>query len=130
MERALRAYKLGLEVMAEEVDPALEGMSKLRLQRHLLKFLVERDIEAFGTKFGYSEADVRAHDHLGALIVEVKVVRDKLPSQKTLNRWLAQVGSYMSQSQQVALRGALVIYELFSIPDRGAGSRDMPATTS
>jgi hypothetical protein len=111
VERALVAYKLGKEVMG----PSAGSRRELDLQRDLLRFLVERDILAFGTKFGSSETDVRAHDELGALIVEAKVVQT-LPSETAVSRWLGQLGQYMDQKHQVALRGALAIYNFSKAP--------------
>jgi hypothetical protein len=114
VERALRAFKLGMEVSAEDHLEASRLKDELYLQRVLLKFLVEREITAFGTRFGRSEVDVRAEDTMGSVVVEAKVLRVPLTEPK-LNRWLTQLGSYMDQSH-VALRGALVIFNFADSP--------------
>jgi len=108
VERALRAYKLGLEVMAQDVRDDLASKDELRLQREMCRFLVERDVRAYGTKFGWSEVDVRADDSLGAVVIEAKLLK-KPPSERDINRWLTQLGSYMDQ-EHLALRGVLVLY--------------------
>lgn len=114
VERTLRAFKLGLEVAAEDLrrDPRMKD--ELYLQRQLLRFLVEREVPAFGTKFGQSEVDVRAEDPIGAIVIETKVLKRPL-SDKALNRWLTQLGSYMDQSH-AALRGTLVIFNYGDSP--------------
>lgn len=114
VERALRAFKLGMEVSAEDHLAVSRWKDELYLQRVLLKFLVERDIPAFGTKFGRSEVDVRVEDPLGSVVLEAKVLRQPLTERK-LHRWLTQLGSYMDQSH-AGLRGALVIFNFASAP--------------
>jgi hypothetical protein len=114
VERVLRAFKLGLEVTAEDHLAELRKRDELYFQRQLLRFLVERDIPAYGTKFGRSEVDVRADDPLGAIVVETKLLKGSL-SETTLNRWLTQLGSYMDEAH-VALRGSLVIFNFGDAP--------------
>jgi len=41
VERALRAYKLGLEVMAQDIHEEFVTKNELRLRREMLRFLVE-----------------------------------------------------------------------------------------
>src|SRR5262249_16765094 len=72
LERVLRAYKLGLEVMAQDDGAAMSRYREERLQRELCRFLVERDVIAYGTKFGWAETDVRGHDELGTALIETK----------------------------------------------------------
>lgn len=74
VERAVRNYKLGLEVMAQDIRAEFVKKSELRLQREMCRFLVERDIRAYGTKFGWSEVDLRADDPLGAVVIETKLL--------------------------------------------------------
>ncbi len=114
VERALRAYKLGLEAMAEDVRSEFAGKNELRLQREMCRFLVERDVRAFGTKFGRSEVDLRADDPLGAAVIETKVLRSA-PSERDINRWLTQLGSYLDQ-EHLAFRGVLVLYNFSPTP--------------
>lgn len=110
LERTLRAYKLGLEVMAQDLGKAMREHREERLQRELCRFLVERGVLAYGTKFGWSETDVRGHDELGSALIETKILK-RLPSQADVNRWLTQLGSYMNQEQgPKAIRGVLVLY--------------------
>jgi len=108
VEEALRAYKFGLEVMAPDVRDEMSTKNELRLQRELVRFLVERNILAYGTKFGWSETDVVAHDDIGAVVIETKVEKSA-PSEKDVNHWLSQLGSYMDQ-RGVGIRGVLAIY--------------------
>jgi len=114
VERTLRCFKLGAEVAAEDVIPTWRKRKELYFQRQLIKFFVERGLTAFGTKFGRSEIDMRAHDSFGALVVETKILKGAL-SVRSLNRWLTQLGSYMD-IEHVALRGALVIFNFGNSP--------------
>jgi hypothetical protein len=111
LERALRGYKLGLEVMAQDdLVKVMRGHREERLQRELCRFLVERGIIAYGTKFGWSESDVLGHDELGAALIETKILK-RLPSAGDVNRWLTQLATYMNQEQgPSASRGVLVLY--------------------
>lgn len=114
LDRTLRAYKLGLEVMAQDHGEEMNGYREERLQRELCRFLVERGVIAYGTKFGWSETDVRGHDELGAALIETKILK-RIPSQADVNRWLTQLGSYMNQEQGPnAIRGVLVLYNFTS----------------
>ncbi|MCK6536075.1 MAG: hypothetical protein L6Q84_24160 [Polyangiaceae bacterium] len=114
VERTLRAYKLGLEVVGDSVRADMLSKGELALQRDLCRFLVERDIPAFGTKFGSSEVDLLVEDDLGPLVVEVKKLQ-KLPTEGRLGDWLTQLGSYMDQ-QHSAVRGALVLFNFADGP--------------
>jgi hypothetical protein len=108
VERMLRAYKLGLEVMAQDIRDDLVKKDELRLQREMCRFLVERSVRAYGTKFGWSEVDVRADDVLGAVVIETKLLKSA-PSERDINRWLTQLGSYLDQ-EHLAVRGVLILY--------------------
>jgi len=114
VERALRAYKLGLEVVGDSVRADMGTKGELELQRDLCRFLVERNIAAFGTTFGSSEVDLLVEDDLGPLVVEVKKLR-KLPTERSLGDWLTQLGSYMDQHHN-AVRGALVLFNFADGP--------------
>lgn len=110
LERTLRAYKLSLEVMAQDVGREMSGKREERVQRELCRFLVERGVLAYGTKFGWSETDIRGHDEIGAAIIETKLVK-RIPSTGDINRWLTQLGSYMDQEQgPKAIRGVIVLF--------------------
>lgn len=114
IERTLRAYKLGLEVVAGDIQASHSKLNELRLQRELCRFLVERHIPAYGTQFGWSEVDLRTEDALGAVLIEAKKVT-KVPSEADINRWLTQLGSYLDQEHR-ALRGVLAIYNFSPAP--------------
>jgi len=114
VERALRAYKLGLEAMAQDIRREFTSKKELRLQREMCRFLVERDVRAYGTRFGQSEVDLRADDPLGAVVIEAKVLKSAL-SEKDMNRWLTQLGSYLDQ-EHLAFRGVLVLYNFSPTP--------------
>jgi hypothetical protein len=115
VERMLRAYKLGLEVVAQDIHEEFALKNELRLQREMCRFLVERSIRAYGTKFGWSEVDLRADDVLGAVVIETKVLKSAAPSERDINRWLTQLGSYLDQ-EHLALRGVLVLYNFSPTP--------------
>jgi hypothetical protein len=122
LERILRAFKLGLEVAAKGVHLELRDKKELDLQRILCRFLVEREIRAFGTKFGWSEADLQAEDVFGALVIEAKVAR-AAPSTRTITSWLSQLKSYMDQAP-LKHRGALVVFNFSAVaPPRFLHSR-------
>jgi hypothetical protein len=112
LERALRQYKLGLEVMAPEILKAFTQKGELRLQKELCRFLIERNIFAVGTKFGRSETDLLAEEAANAYVLETKLFRRGVglrPS--SIKRSLVQLQSYMDQMPS-APRGVLIIYNL------------------
>jgi hypothetical protein len=115
VERTLRAYKLGLEVVVQDIRDEFIEKDELRLQREMCRFLVENHVSAYGTKFGWSETDLRAEDGFGAIVIETKLLRSGAPSAKDINRWLTQLGSYLDQ-EHLALRGVLVLYNFSSTP--------------
>jgi hypothetical protein len=112
LEIALRAFKLGLEVQGPDIRDGLRLKNELALQRQLCRFLVERDVRAFGTKFGNAELDVLAEDAFATLLVEVKRF-DSVPSPGALNLWAAQLLSYMDQAPRHH-RGVLVLFNFSS----------------
>lgn len=115
-EAALRAYKAGTEVQWEptkkhgDLDPEWH---EERFQRHAIRFLVERGVEAFGTKFGSSQPDIRV-DAEDLLLVEVKVYKKK-PSGVQIRKNLGQLLQYMDQ-QAPGVRGVLVVYNFSCVP--------------
>lgn len=114
LETVLRSFKLGLEVMAREVARDLRGKNEVALQRLLCRFLVERGFHAFGTKFGWSEADLQVEDVFGALVIEAKLAR-RPPASALIVKWLSQLKSYMDQSP-MKQRGALVVFNFSAVP--------------
>jgi hypothetical protein len=115
VERALHDYKLGLEIVAPDLLSDRKMRDELRLQRQLLRFLVERGIRSYGTKLGWSETDVRSEDRFGAVVIETKVIRSGSPSAGAITKWLTQLGCYMDQ-EHAAVRGALVLYNFSGVP--------------
>lgn len=117
IEQALKAYKLGLEVADETLTKRLQQRGELRLQRHMVRYLVERDIFAFGTKFGWNESDAVVQERTGLVVIEAKVIPadGKKLTGRTINAWLTQLGSYLDQHRPAAL-GALVIYNFGEVP--------------
>ncbi|MCC7171243.1 MAG: hypothetical protein IT459_12395 [Planctomycetes bacterium] len=79
VEKALRAYKLGLEAMDQHLRAEYVVKRELRLQRELCRFLVEREIPAYGTKFGRSEVDLRAEQPRRSVVIEVKLLKKAPP---------------------------------------------------
>ena len=93
----LHAFKLGMEVCSAQELKELPKEPEVELQRLLLRFLVERNVAAVGTKFARSETDLRVDDAFGAIVIEAKKLRT-LPSEKKMKAWLSQLGSYMDQA--------------------------------
>lgn len=118
--RALRAYKLGREVMGPSGDGLSAKTPELRLQQHLCRFLVEREIPAMGTKFGRSEADVRSEDSWGVHVVEVKRF-DVAPSEKSIQAWAVQLLSYMDH-EPMRRFGVLALFNFSDVPIFAPGS--------
>ena len=112
IERALRQYKLGLEVMTPEILQEVRMKGELRLQKELCKFLLEKNIFTVGTKFGRSETDLFA-EHAGEeYTIEAKVFRRKGSlSRSSLNHAVVQLQNYLDQRPSTP-RGILVIYNL------------------
>jgi len=112
VENALLQYRLGIEIMAPDIIQEFNSKTELRLQRELCKFLIERDIYAFGTKFGRNEIDMIAEYGPNSFIVETKKYPKKgTLSERTIRKNLAQLQDYMQKSQ-VQRRGILAIYNM------------------
>jgi hypothetical protein len=112
--RALHAYKLGREVMGPKEADVGSSHSELWLQRHLCRFLVEREIPAWGTKFGGSEVDIRTEDDWSIHIVEAKRFKTP-PSQNKLLSWATQLLSYMDV-EPLNRCGVLALYNFSLVP--------------
>lgn len=111
--RGLRAYKLGLEVATPHIE-VKASRAEIYLQRHICRFLVEREIWAIGTKFGRSEADIRAEDDLDVFVIEVKRLR-RAPSEAELIANVSQLLQYMDQAPMHRC-GVLAIYNFSDVP--------------
>jgi hypothetical protein len=110
IEKALRQYKLGLEILAPDIIGETEGKKELRLQRELAKFLVERGIFAAGTQFGRSETDLVATERSNHYILEVKkFTRKQGLSERRLKASLVQLQCYLDHHPSTPF-GVLVIY--------------------
>ena len=112
IERALRHYKLGLEVMTPEIIESFDEKGELYLQKELCKFLLERNIFAVGTKFGRSELDLLVDEATVSYVLETKLFRSGValgPAQ--IKKSLVQLQSYLDQNPS-SPRGILVIYNL------------------
>ena len=112
IERALRQYKLGLEVMAPEILVEMQEKGELLLQKELCKFLLEKNIFTVGTKFGRSETDLFVEHAGGEYTIEATVFRRKgSRSRSSLNHAVVQLQNYLDQRPSTP-RGILVIYNL------------------
>jgi hypothetical protein len=110
VERVLRQYKLGIEIVAPDIIDKLSEKNEIRLQRELAKFLIERDIYAVGTKFGRSETDLVSTKSGNSYILEVKKYSaDERLSERRLKAGLVQLQSYMDQHPSSPF-GILVVY--------------------
>ena len=76
VEKALMQYKLGREVMAPEIIEEFKNKKELLLQKELCKFLLERNIFSFGTKFVRSETDLLAELPTEGFIIETKIYKE------------------------------------------------------
>lgn len=110
IERALRQYKLSLEVMTPEILTGLRGKKEVLLQKELCRFLLEREIFAVGTRFGRGETDLLAQEPTGEIVIETKIYRARV-NERIIRRDLAQLHNYMDQSA-IYRRGCLAIYNL------------------
>lgn len=106
--RSLRTYKLGLEAVAADEAEIGPDMPEERLQRHLCRYLVEREIAAAGRVFGRSKSDLHAEDAWGTHVIEAKRFR-ALPSDATLLAYASQLLAYLDQ-QPANRSGILVLY--------------------
>ena len=109
VERAVMQYKLGMEVMMPASREAVSSKGELNLQKELCKFLVERDIRAFGKSFGRSEVDLLAEIAGERILIETKLL--KTVSARSIDRNVTQLIAYMDQ-EEPATRGVLVLYNL------------------
>lgn len=111
IEEALWQFKMGQEVLAPARNDELlsrRGQLELHLQKELSKFLIERNILSFGTKFGRSEVDLYAKEVGGEdFVIEAKVYKKK-PSLRDVEANLVQLQSYMDQHKHP--RGVLAIF--------------------
>lgn len=106
--RSLRTYKLGLEAVALDDLELNRDMREERLQRHLCRYLVEREILAMGTVFGRSKTDLLAEDAWGTHVVEAKRLTSP-PSNTDLVKHATQLLSYLDQ-QPANRHGVLALY--------------------
>ncbi len=114
VERALLQYKLGHEVVANEIRRLYAGRGELSLQRELCRFLIERDLYAIGTKFGSSEIDLLVEHYQASFVIEVKLIRPSAnATPASIKRALIQLQSYMDQTRRVT-RGVLLIVNMAS----------------
>lgn len=113
IEKALWNYKLGLEVLAPISGNEILAQHKNeeRLQRDLCKFLVERDIQAFGTKFGRSEIDILLQQGGEKFVVETKLYKRPI-TERQIKKDLVQLLKYLDQGYS---RGALLIFNLSDV---------------
>ncbi len=112
VENALLQYRLGIEIMTPDIIQELSSKNELRLQRELCKFLIERDIYAFGTKFGRNEIDLIVEYAPNSFIMETKKYpKGSTLSERTIRNNLAQLQEYMQKSQ-MQRRGILTIYNM------------------
>jgi hypothetical protein len=109
VERILFQYKLGLEVMLPVTRDQVLASHELALQKELCRFLVERDVRAFGKLFGRSEVDLLAEIPGERFLIETKVV--KRASGPSIEKFITQLASYMDQ-EEPATRGVLLLYNL------------------
>lgn len=111
VERALRAYKLGLEVHHEPANDWCEVQrewGELRLQRHACRFMVEHDVRAFGTQFGSSELDLLIGQLPDWIALEAKRYTED-SDWNNLGKHLGQLVRYLDE-ERFAERGVLLIY--------------------
>jgi hypothetical protein len=110
VEKTLRQYKLGIEILAPEIIDELQDKNEIRLQKDLAKFLIERGIHANGTHFGRSETDLVSTDSGNQYILEVKKLLGKGSlTTARIKAALVQLQSYMDQHPSSPF-GILVIY--------------------
>lgn len=109
VEDSLWAHKLGLEVSLPDSRNELR-VHEETIQRRLCKFLVERGVQAFGTKFGQSQIDLLLQRGGEQYVVETKKYTGRVTG-KRIKKDLVQLQMYMSQ-KFTAPRGVLLIYNL------------------
>jgi hypothetical protein len=109
IERVLFQYKLGLEVMLPITRDEVLASREIALQKELCRFLVERDVRAFGKLFGRSEIDLLAEVPGERFLIETKIV--KRPNNSSIEKYITQLASYMDQ-EEPATRGILLLYNV------------------
>jgi hypothetical protein len=109
VERVLVQYKLGLEVMLPQSRDVVAEKRELELQKELCRFLVERDVRAFGKSFGRTEVDLLAEIPGERFLIETKIV--EAASSNNIDRNVTQLISYMDH-EEPATRGVLVLYNV------------------
>jgi len=118
VEATMRAYKLGLEVQWIPKHPSASDLDKTwhedRFQRHAVRFLLERNVPACGTKLGSYEQDFVAGDPDERLVVEVKIYK-KAAGAARLGQNIGQLLQYLDQ-QDPGRRGVLCIYNFSAVP--------------
>jgi hypothetical protein len=115
LELSLLNYKLGQEVMSNELRKQYQKLSEEGLQRRLCRFLIEQGYFAFGVKFGPSEVDLVVEEHPDAFAIETKLYRDSSgPRSALLRKAVVQLASYMDQAPRNR-RGVLLIYNLSDV---------------
>ena len=106
-ERTIRAHKLGLEVMAQDLRNDFIKKDERRLQREMCRFLVESHVRAYGTKFDGARPTCVPKTSRRCRYRDEAF--KSAPTERDINRWLTQLGSYLDQ-EHLALRGVLVLY--------------------
>jgi hypothetical protein len=110
LETVLHHFKLGMEVVAQDISREYAGRPELRLQREIARFLIERGIYAVGTKFGRYETDFVIGAHADYYVIEVKkYAQGRAMSEGTVKSALVQLQSYMDQPPTHPL-GILVVF--------------------
>ncbi|MBN2716351.1 MAG: hypothetical protein JXX14_10890 [Deltaproteobacteria bacterium] len=117
VERALLQYKLSVEVLRGETIKMTPFLSnELKIQKHLCKFLIERNIFAVGTKFGNTETDLVCQAKPVSYIVEVKYFRSNSdPDDSKIQSALLQLRQYMDLHPTYT-KGVLVFFNKSSCP--------------
>ena len=106
--QALWHYKLGQEAIAPTRTASIKEGKETDLQKELCKFLLERNIYAYGKMFGRGSIDLYIKSDGGDdLIIETKIYKKSI-SEKLLKTHITQLKSYMDQHSQP--RGVLTIY--------------------
>lgn len=112
IEEALRQYKMGQEVIhpARKIEFRNVTGLEIYLQKDMCKFLIERNILAFGRDIGRNQIDLYHKDILGEdFIIEAKIYsEERRLTLNSLKKNVVQLQSYMDLHDQP--RGILAIY--------------------
>jgi len=118
VEAAVRAYKLGLEAQWQPKHPERGDLKakwhEERFQRHAVRFLIERNISPFGTKFGSNQPDILAGEGQDAFVIEAKVYRQPEGAAE-LCKNIGQLLQYLDQ-EDPGRRGILCVYNFSTVP--------------